>query len=266
VAASVALLAFVAEQSIIGRTPAWPVAAVAGAPRVGSQTLRDTGAFRIGQWLETDASSRAKVTVGAIGEVNVEPNSRLRLVGMAATNHRLELSRGKLEAFIWAPPRLFFVDTPSATAVDLGCAYTLSVDDQGGGELHVTSGYVALEHGGREAIIRMGMKCLTRRGHGPGTPFAVDAPEALRAALERFDFEPGAAAAMLPRVLSLARRDDAVTLWHLLARTSASDRAAVFDTLARHAPPPAAVTRAGILAGSAAMLRAWAAELGLDRL
>ena len=32
----------------------------------------------------------------------------------------LALARGKMEAFIWAPPRQFFVDTPSAVAVDLG--------------------------------------------------------------------------------------------------------------------------------------------------
>jgi anti-sigma factor RsiW len=187
VAASIALLATFAERRLVPRTPAWSVAAVAGAPRLGSQTFRDEAQFRLGQWLETDASSRAKVAVGQIGEVNVEPNSRLRLVGMAETDHRLELARGTLSAFIFAPPRIFFVNTPSATAVDLGCAYTLTVNDAGDGELHVTSGYVALENHGRDSIIRMGMMCLTRRGVGPGTPFAVDAPESLRAALTRFD-------------------------------------------------------------------------------
>ena len=264
-AASIAVFASLAEQGLLRRTPGWSVAAVAGSPRVGSHTLRDEGTLRIGQWLETDASSRARVTVGAIGEVNVEPNSRLRLVATAATEHRLALARGGLNAFILAPPRLFVVDTPSARAVDLGCAYTLHVDEAGNGELHVTSGYVALEHAGRESIIPIGMMCFTRRGHGPGTPFAEDAPQDLRVALTRFDFEPGVAAAMLPRILEHARPADAVTLWHLLSRTTGASRGTVFDVLARHAPPPAAVTRDGILAGSPAMLRAWAAELGLDR-
>jgi hypothetical protein len=267
-AAAVIVLAAVAERNVASHAgrPAWVVAAVAGAPRIGARTFHDEAKFRVGQWLETDAISRARVAVGSIGEVNLEPNSRLRLVGAAATNHRLELARGTLNALISAPPRLFFVDTPSATAVDLGCAYTLTVGEDGNGELRVITGYVALEEGDRESILRTGMMCYTRRGVGPGTPFESDAPEALRAALVRFDFEPGASTAALNEVIAHARRDDAVTLWHLLARTKGPGLAAVFDALAGHAPPPATVTREGILRGSAAMRDAWAAELGLERL
>jgi hypothetical protein len=266
-AAAILLFATVSERHL-GRddAPGWSVAATSGTPRIGPRAVRHEGTFRVGQWLETDATSRARVDIGTIGEVNVEPNSRLRLVRMAETNHRLELAHGELSAFIIAPPRLFMVDTPSATAVDLGCAYTLSVDKDGNGEVHVSSGYVSLEHDGRASIVRMGMMCFTRRGFGPGTPFAEDAPEPLREALERLDFTRGSATAALPQVLAHARADDTVTLWHLLSRTAGVQRAAVFDTLAAYAPPPAAVTRAGILAGSPAMLRAWASELGLDRL
>ena len=265
VAASVAFFATFAEQRIVPLTPGWSVAAVEGAPRVGARTFRAETQFRVGQWLETDAVSRAKIAVGSIGELSVEPNSRLRLVGVADTNHRLELARGTVSAFIIAPPRIFFVNTPSATAVDLGCAYTLTVNDAGDGELHVTSGFVALEDQGRDSIIRMGMMCLTRRDKGPGTPFAEDAPEVLRTALTRFDFDPNKTGAELHEVLAQARREDADTLWHLLSRAPRAERGAVFDVLAKHVPPPASVTRDGIIAGSPAMLRAWASELGLDR-
>src|SRR5262249_5894275 len=159
-----------------------------------------------------------------IGEVTVDPNSRLRLAAMADADQRLELARGSMSAFIWAPPRLFFVDTPSATAIDLGCAYTLAVDDKGDGELRVTLGQVALEHDGRESIVRNGMMCLTRRDRGPGTPFAVDAPDALRSALARFDFDRANAGGALDKILSLARKDDAITLWHLLSQTEDDSR------------------------------------------
>ena len=66
-------------------------------------------------------------------------------------------------------------------------------------------------------------------------------------------------------MLNHVRREDTDTLWHLLARTAGRERGEVFDALARFAPPPPSVTRDGILAGSPAMLRAWASELGLDR-
>lgn len=267
VAAAAALFATVAERTLVPRStaPAWSVSVVAGAPRVGAQPVRGEAKFHLGQWLETDTDSRAKVAVGSIGEVDVEPNSRLRLVGVAASNHRLELARGTMNAFIWAPPRLFFVETPSATAVDLGCSYTLTVDDAGNGELHVSSGYVALEDGARESIIGAGMRCFTRRGAGPGTPFAANASDEFHSALMRFDFDPSARATALVEVLALSRADDAATLWHLLGRTQGTQRAAVFNVLAKLAPPPNGVTREGILSDDTTMRAAWANALGLYR-
>lgn len=241
--------------------PGWSIAALAGEPRVGNRAFQGEARLRVGQWLETGPTARAQVTVGSIGEVSLAPNSRVRLVAASATEHRLELARGTLSALIWAPPRLFFVDTPSATAVDLGCAYTLEVDGEGNGTLHVTSGYVALQHAGRESIIPAGLMCSTRRGAGPGTPVAADAAPALRRALDRFDFEQASDA--LPEILAHARAGDAVTLWHLLARTTGAARGGVFDTLARDHAPPDGVTRVGILAGDPAMTASWAAELGL---
>ena len=241
-------------------SPSWVIASLAGAPRVNAKSFQGKARLHVGQWLETDATSRAQVEVGAIGEVSLEPNSRLRLVGVAATDHRLELARGQLSALIWAPPRIFFVDTPSATAVDLGCAYTLTVADNGAGTLHVTLGYVALEHDGRETVISSGQKCSTRRGAGPGTPLVEDAPDALQRALDRFDFEPTTDA--LPEVLAQARAEDGVTLWHLLSRAPATKRGAVFDALARHHAPPAGVTRPGIVAGDVAMLGQWGRDFG----
>lgn len=262
-AAAVALAALVLwpKPSVRPITPGWSVSALAGAPRVGRELVTASGQWRTGQWLETDAASRAQLQVGRIGELQVEPNSRLRLVSTAAHDHRVELARGSLSAFIWAPPRLFFVETPSATAIDLGCAYRLSVEDDGTGILHVTAGYVALEHGDRESIIPAGLVCLTRPGAGPGTPFAVNAPAAFRAALARFDFQGETSA--LTEILASAGREDDVTLWHLLARAPAAHRGGVFDRLAAISPPPAGVTREGILAGDADMRAGWALELGL---
>src|SRR6185295_11964349 len=112
----------------------------------------------------------------------------------------------------WAPPRLFFVDTPSAVAADLGCAYTLEVDDQGASKLSVTSGWVALELKDRESIVPAGASCDTRPGVGPGTPYFDDAPSVLREALKTVDFNPDASvrSAALPWILDQARPRDSL--------------------------------------------------------
>jgi hypothetical protein len=238
----------------------WVVFPIEGSPQLNRSAFADRAWLREGGWLETDGNSRAKLDVGTIGEVSLEPNSRLRLVKASATDHRLELARGKISAFIWAPPRLFFVQTPFATAIDLGCAYTLEVDDRGAGTLEVTSGYVALEHAGLESIIPAGLMCLTRPGIGPGTPFPVNASPEMRAALDRFDTGDDSAAI---QVAELAGENDKVTLWHLLARVPDAARGRIFDTLARLHPPPSGVTRSGILERDADMRDLWGGEIGL---
>jgi hypothetical protein len=239
--------------------PGWEVARVAGAPLVASDRIGERGRLRVGEWLETDAASRAEIAVANIGEVEVEPNTRVRLVETRLTEHRLELERGTLHARIWAPPRLFFVNTPSAVAADLGCAYTLEVDDAGRGLLHVTSGYVALEAKARESIVPAGAACLTQPGAGPGTPFFEDAPEQLVESLARLDF--GQDRASLDAVLMWAREKDTLTLWHLLARVGAEDRPRVYEQLAALAPPPAGVTREGVVGLDRAMLDSWRSDL-----
>ena len=235
--------------------PGWEVARVEGAPRVASGRMGDRGRLRVGEWLETDATSRAEIAVANIGQVEVEPNTRVRLVETRLTEHRLELERGTLHARIWAPPRLFFVNTPSAVAADLGCAYTLEVDDAGRGLLHVTSGYVALETGARESIVPAGAACLTKPGAGPGTPFFEDAPEAFVESLARLDFDGDRGS--LDAVLNGARERDTLTLWHLLSRVGTDDRPRVYERLAALSPPPAGVTREGIIGLDRAMLNTW---------
>jgi hypothetical protein len=261
IAAAVSAAALLAGWFLRPR-PSWDVARLEGSPRVGQEHIGASGKLPVGGWLETDASSRAKVRVGGIGQVEVAPNSRLRLVKARVTDHRLALERGSIEARIWAPPRLFFVETPSALAVDLGCVYSLRVDENGGGLLSVTAGWVQLTRPGRDALVPAGASCVMRGGRGPGTPFYDDASPAFRRALERFDFEsaPGAG---LDVVLSEARKRDALTLWHLLLRTESSEQDRVFARLSALIPPPPGVTLEAVRDRDDRALALWRDQLEL---
>jgi hypothetical protein len=224
-----------------GTSAAWEVQRVAGAPRVGDAPIGPMGTIRVGQWLETDDSSRAVIAVGAIGHVEVRPGTRVRLVRARVTDHRLALKYGSIYAQVDAPPRLFFVETPAGTVVDLGCAYTLEVDSLGTGVLRVTAGYVEFSRSGRRSIVPLGAAAQIRP-EGPGIPTVEDAPEALRRALEEFDFAGGGAPAARA-ALAAARAEDALSLWHLLQRVEPSLRPAVYDRLASLVPPPPGVAR-----------------------
>lgn len=242
----------------------WQVVHVQGTPQVGSQAVDSTAALAPDQWLETDSNSRARLE-SLIGAIEVEPNTRLRLLRARATEHRLEMQRGTIHATIWAPARQFFVETPSATAVDLGCMYTLEVADSGAGRVEVTSGWVAFEMNGHESFIPAGAQCETRPEFGPGTPCFTDASDNFKAALVRLDFEKLAPAdrdAALKTILAEARPRDAFSLWHVLNRVDPVERPPVYDRLAQLAPPPDGVTRDAILRGDRRALDLWWDALG----
>jgi len=242
--------------------PSWGVENLAGSCKVGSDYIEKTGRLVVGEWLETDEISRAQINVGMIGKVEVEPNTRIRLLQARITDHRLDLAQGKLHATIWAPPRLFFVETAAALAIDLGCEYTLQVEDDGSGLLHVIAGYVALESHGRESIVPAGALCAMRPGIGPGTPYSEDATLALREALTKIDFENGGAEE-LDIVFRDSRFADTFTLWHLLVRVEPALRPQVYDRMTELIPPPVGVTREGVLRGDRKMLDKWAETFGL---
>ena len=244
---------------------AWRVKRLDGTPTVGAERISNNGELGVGDWLETDGKSRAQIAVGSIGSVEIDENTRVRLLETQPTEHRLELARGKMSAHIWAPPRLFFVNTPSAVAADLGCAYTLEVDDEGSSLLRVTSGWVALELQDRESVVPAGAACETRPTLGPGTPYFEDASDVFRQSLKKVDFDPDGhtRTAALVGILDQARAKDTLTLWNLLPRVDGEDRARVYDKMASLAPPPAGVTREGVLALDQKMLDAWRNELEL---
>src|SRR3984893_19202743 len=127
--------------------------------------------MQIGEAFETNRISKANIAVADIGRLELEPMTRLRLLQSGAGRKRIALDRGTIHVVIWAPPGQFVVDTPSAVAVDLGCMYTLHVDDSGSGILRTTLGWVGFHRNGRASFVPAASACATHMQSGPGTPY-----------------------------------------------------------------------------------------------
>jgi hypothetical protein len=223
--------------------------------------------MQIGETLETNRISKANIAVADIGRLELEPMTRLRLLQSGAGRKRIALDRGTIHVVIWAPPGEFVVDTPSSVVVDLGCMYTLSVQENGNGFLRTTLGWVGFQRNGYESFIPAGAAAATYAETGPGLPFFEDAADQLRSAVSEFDSTKESSAqreAAQRVILREARPRDGLTLWHLLSRVREVDRQAVYERLSALIPPPAGTTREGILRLDRAMLDAWwnALELG----
>ena len=220
----------------------WPFAAVGLAaaavaaflllPREGFVRVDGTKLYAA-QWFETGAGERATVQLGdSIGYVEVKEGSRLRVLRVDKEEQRLELQRGSVHAVVLAPPRLFVIDTPAATAVDLGCEYELTVDAAQTSKLVVLSGLVELEGRGQKATVLAGMWSVTPKGGAPSVPIDRRATPAFISAVERLQGD----SSVLPLLLAQAERSDAPTLWHLLSRTEGETRRAVLTRLRELVP------------------------------
>ena len=205
--------------------PAWQVATVSGTPSLKRLAK--------GESISTDSESQALLNLNDVGEVEVEPNTRLSV--------------------LWAPPGRFIVNTPSAQTVDLGCQYTLKVDADGVGLVEVSVGWVAFENEGRESFIPADAACITRPGKGPGIPYYQDASSELIDALHRFDANADQSAIAV--IIEKARTRDAISLWHLLRRVQPDDRGRAYDRLAQFVTMPASVTREGGPAGPPKLMK-----------
>lgn len=189
-------------------------------------------------WIETTAQTSRIIRIGDIGTVKVFANTKLRVLEDRPSEHRLRLARGRIYATITAPPEVFFVETRSGTAVDLGCEYALNMDENGDGLLSVTRGWVSFQWKGFESLVPAGASCDIRSGTGSGIPWFDDAPPAFKQALERNQVDD---------ILANARVRDTLSLWHLILRAPPEDRARVYDRIAGLVTIPPAISRDRVL-------------------
>ncbi len=250
------------------RRPLWPWALMAASLLVGivawwasrpalSLWQLDSGRMvALGEKITTGPEQHVSLAASAIGSLQLEPNSTLKVVRSGPAGQRLVLTAGTLHALIWAPAKSFAVDTPAGTSIDLGCAYTLTVDPEGAGLVSVSTGWVAFQTGRLESFIPAGAACRTRRQLGPSLPYFTDASAAFTAAIVRWELTHE-----LEGLLRSARPRDAITIWHLLQRTQgAMPRRQVAQSLVALVP---GVDAAGLERGDpAAITQAWNA-LGL---
>ncbi|MBC8490434.1 MAG: hypothetical protein H8D45_30840 [Bacteroidetes bacterium] len=214
----------------------WVVSNLKGSPKIHDKEIKIIDTLRIGEWLITDDSSKALLSVAYIGEIILDPGTKLKFVKSDSNEHRILLDYGTINANINAKPRSFIVDTKSSEAVDLGCEYTFSVDHKGNGLLFVKSGMVELKSSGKNSLVSAGNFCITKAGLGPGTPYSKHSSSEFRKALLDLDFR-GVNDKALKDLLKNAKKTDVMTLIQMLPNVKEKNKAKVFTKLASFIPP-----------------------------
>ncbi|MAW61864.1 MAG: hypothetical protein CMJ94_13685 [Planctomycetes bacterium] len=198
--------------------------------------------LRLGQVLETQPGMHARIAVPGMGEVVLEPESRLRVGDARAIDgeHLLALESGAVTASILAPPRRFQLGTPGGVAVDLGCVYRAEVLDEERTLVRVVAGAVSFEAHGRQVYVPQGASVLAQVATGPGTPILDDAPQRLRQILAQLDAgQPlGVGDDHFAILFELCRPEDSLSIWHLMMHAEGAQRFVYAKLLDRLVPMP----------------------------
>ncbi len=233
------------------------------------RVVSDDGDFAARRGATIDAAGKPlTIELAGIGVVVAEAQARLRVLQIGEDLHKLRLERGTIHATIGAfvRPGLFQVETPATTCVDLGCHYTLTVDEQGRSLVHVETGRVAFVDGAREVYVPRGARCVAwPGGRGSGTPVFEDAPEELCAAIDLFDRGSGErVTAARALVEAASRRRDLLSVWHLLQDRDDAVVAVAFDALVARYEVPVGGERGAVMRREAAAREAWKQRMQSD--
>lgn len=217
--------------------PFWPVIQLKGLTTINSRIVNGRDSIKLGEWIETKDSGKAMLQIPGVGSIILEPNTKVKIVKTDTGEQRIGLEYGTINANISTKPGTFIVDSRSAEAIDLGCAYTYSIDTGGNGLIYVKSGMVEMDHDGRKSLVPAGKFCITKSGFGPGTPYRENTSPELKDALMKYDFGNGGHESV-NTILKHATKGDAITLLNLLPKVDEENRSKVYERVSHFVPPP----------------------------
>jgi hypothetical protein len=227
-----------------------------GSVACGGERL-PAGVLPVGGVLDTGAHE-AELAIANIGRAELGARTRVRLDRTSPERHQLYLERGRMHAKVSAPPRIFAVGTPGAHVTDLGCEYTIEIDEAGAGSIVVRSGKVELESGaGGVVVVPHGARARLLAGRRAGLPLGPGASPELEAFAHAYE---GGERGALARVLAAATADDAITVANLARMAPPAERREVLARLEQFFPAPAPHTIDEALADPA-ILDAWIAQV-----
>ena len=76
------------DQTPVSVSPSWEVQRIDGTLRVGELSIANKGEMSMGEWVQTGEDSKAQISVASIGQVEIGPDTKVRLLQTQPTEHR----------------------------------------------------------------------------------------------------------------------------------------------------------------------------------
>lgn len=206
------------------------------ASAVGSQPA----SLAVGQTLSVPTGSTATFDIARLGAMRIAAGTEMTLNATSSRRHQLQMSRGTVYVRVWSPPGRIKFETPAGEVIDLGCIFTLTIDDERRSHIRVETGWVQMANAYGETLVPAGSSTVMSPTSAPHVPVFDDADDGFRVAVRKLesdgiDVDVTGALDLIDRT---ARRRDVLTLLYLAVRERGVTRSRLLERAAALAPPP----------------------------
>jgi len=188
----------------------------------------------VGDWIQTDGETSVILKIANVGDINIEPNSKVRFIQSDDSQSRIEVAYGTVNTSTSQADK-FVLQTSNMKVQDKGSSYSFKVDDKGNGVIYVNNGIANIESGNRVSVVPEGKFCMYKPEFGVGIPFRKDAKPEFQNAIFQYDFNNGGQNAIYSAIAS-AMPEDYYSLLNLIPRVDEKTKYLVLNKLGRIAP------------------------------
>jgi len=188
----------------------------------------------VGDWIQTDSTSSVVLKIANVGDISIEPNSKVRFVQSDGEVSRIEVLYGTVNTTTSQADK-FVLHSNNMKVQDKGGSYSFKVDEKGNGVIFVNNGIANVESGNKSAVVTDGKFCLYKPEYGVGTPFRKDASKEFQNALFSYDFNNGGVPAVYYAVANAAP-EDYTSLMNLIPRVDDKTKYLVLNKLGKLVP------------------------------
>lgn len=223
----------------------WNVSSVKGIPLLNGKDLNGISHLAVGDILKTNGSSKALIKIPEIGQIEIQPGTILRRL---EKNFTLKMEIGKINVNENSTAESLTVDIPNASINDFtpGSNYSISLNDAGTAFLYVKKSWEKIKDNKFSTFVTPGFYCEIVFGRGAGVPYSKNSSKEFADDITRFSFNTYTTE-LLDRILSEAKRENAVSLWNMIERVNSEDRIKVVVTLEKLVPLPQGVSEDSII-------------------
>ncbi len=220
----------------------------------------NTGTISEGESLLSSDSSKAEILIPRSGSIVVDQNTAIILEKAKDGDNRIKLEKGFVTIKNISEESDFTIDLKNCSVSDRSGEITVSVDESENAKISVNFGFTEISYNNESYFLNERYVCDIMDGKKPGTPYSSDAPDTLMKEIKNFDYNNGGENSV-DNITSMARKSDMLTLLAIIPRSSSLKRVTLFQTITNHFPPPANVTRRGIMKADKKMLHLWWEEI-----